>query len=133
MSGYTYNGLLPQQLRNCPGVHVSLNSYLPGAVNPLTVTPNFNEAEMLPFTGAVVPRNHILIEQAYNSPNMLGQVGNSPEMVQYYQSGPPAYINDHYQCLDIPLSTPQSQYMSTDAFAYRDLRVPNQPVTMPAT
>ena len=130
---YTYNGLLPQQFRNCPGVHVSLNSYLPGAVNPLTVTPNFDESQMLPFNGNVVPRNHILIEQAYNSPELLGPVGNSKEMVQYYQTGRPAYIDDHYQCLDIPLSTPQSQYMSTDAFAYRDLRVPYQPVTMPST
>lgn len=130
---YQYNGLLPQKLRNSPGVHVSLYSYLPGAVNTLEVTPNFNEGEALPFNGSVVPRNHILVEQAYNSPELLGVVGNSKEMVQWYQRGRPAYIDDHYACLDIPLATPQSQYISNDGFAYANLLNPNQPTTLPFT
>jgi hypothetical protein len=130
---YDYFGLLPQSQRGSPGIHVSLNSYLPGSVNPLMVTPNFDESQMLPFSGQVVPRNHILIEQAYSSPFLLGVVGHSKEMVQYYQTGKPAYIDQHYECLDIPLSTSQSQYMSTGGFAYENLYNPNQPTTLPPT
>jgi len=133
MSGYTYNGLLPQTQRGSPGVHVSLNSYLPGSVNPLMVTPNFDESQMLPFSGDVVPRNHILIQQAYNSPDLLGVVGNSKETVQYYQTAKPAYLDPHYACFGIPLSTPQSQYMSTQSTAYSNLYQPNLPVSLPPT
>jgi hypothetical protein len=130
---YEYFGLLPQSQRGSPGVHVSLYSYLPGSVNTLTVTPNFDEGQFLPFDGNVVPRNHILIEQAYNSPDLLGVVGHSKEMLQYYQSGKPQYIEEHYQGLNIPLSTSQSQYMSSGGFAYENLYNPLQPTTLPST
>ena len=130
---YEYFGLLPQSQRGSPGTHVSLYSYLPGSVNTLTVTPNFDEGQFLPFDGNVVPRNNILIEQAYNSPDLLGPVGHSPEMVALYQSGKPQYIEEHYQCLNIPLSTSQSQYISTGGIAYENLYNPYQPTTLPAT
>ena len=130
---YEYFGLLPATQRGSPGVHVSLYSYLPGSVNTLTVTPNFDEGQFLPFSGQVVPRNHILIEQAYNSPDLLSVVGHSNEMLQYYQSGKPQYIEQHYQCLNIPLSTSQSQYMSSGGFVYENLYNPLQPTTLPST
>lgn len=130
---YAYNGLNPQTQRGSPGVHVSLYSYLPGAVNTLTVTPNFHEGEDLPFDGNVVPRNNILIENSYADPRMLGPVGYSPETMALYQSGVPQYINEHYSCLNIPLSVPQSQYISTGGFVYESLLSPYQPTTLPPT
>ena len=130
---YEYFGLLPQSQRGSPGVHVSLYSYLPGAVNTLTVTPNFHEGEDLPFDGNVVPRNNILIENSYNDPRLLGPVGYSPETMALYQSGVPRYINEHYSCLNIPLSVPQSQYLSTGGFVYESLLNPYQPTTLPPT
>lgn len=130
---YEYFGLKPQTQRGSPGVHVNLFSYLPGSVNTLTVTPNFDESQMLPFDGNVAPREHILIEQAYNSPELLGVVGNTPETIQYYQTAKPLYIDHHYACFGIPLTTPQSQYMTTHANTYENLMQPFVPVSMPST
>jgi hypothetical protein len=128
---YSYFGLLPESQRGSPNSHASLNNYVPQQTNPLMVSPNFNGQNPLPFDGTVQPHQYVLVQKHYNDPRLLGVVGNSPEMVQYYQRGKPEYIDAHYP--DIPLARSQSQYMSTHGNVYENLVQPYVPTGFPPT
>ena len=134
MDNYSYFGLLPKSQSGRFKINNTLNSYVPFSVNTLEVSPNFFESRSLPFDGKIGSSRQIdPVEVAYNDPRLLGVIGNSKEMIQFYQRGTPQFINEHYKCFNIPLQTPQSRYMSDKSIVYNDLMNPDLNVRMPLT
>ena len=129
---YGYFGLNPQKFTAMHRINNTLTNYVPGSVNTMEVTSSFLEGGDLPFSGKIGASRQIdPVDTNYNDPNLLGVVGHSPEQVAYYQRGLPQYITEHYN--NIPLYTPQSQYMSDKGIAYTDLYNPADPVRLPLT
>ena len=129
---YDYFGLTPKSQTGMHRINNTLMNYVPGSVNTMEVTPSFMEGGDLPFSGRIGASRQIdPVDTTYNDPNLLGVVGHSPEEVAYYQRALPQYITEHYN--NIPLYTPQSQYMSDKGIAYTDLYNPAEPVRLPKT
>lgn len=120
--------MLPQRMNNGPGTRITLNSYFPGNVNKLTVSPDMTP---LPFDGSGNLDYIIGQGNDYHDSNLLGVVGHSPEQVAYYQRNLPLYIPAYYP--NIPLTHPQSQNMTEETTAYTNLYTPNVPVFVPQT
>jgi hypothetical protein len=123
------SSLLPKRMINGPGRRTNLNSYYPGANNirEVTTSPNIP----LPFDGDANLTYLLGQGESYRSPSLLGVVGNSPEQVAYYQRGLPEYIPNFYP--NIPLTDPQSKYISERGSLYANLYEPDIPIFFPQT